>query len=90
MAGVKIFTNSCSDIPPSLAEELGIALIPDTIIFNGVNEYRNNIDITPKEIFQMMEQSPDLHKTSNPDIAVYESSFKTDEDYDDLLRININ
>ena len=89
MAGVKIFTNSCSDIPPSLAEELGIALIPDTIIFNGVNEYRNNIDITPKEIFPMMDQSPKLPTTSHPNIAVYESCFKTAENYDDILCITI-
>lgn len=48
MANVRIFTNSVSDLTPALAEEFGITLVPDAVIF-GDEQLLNNIDIAFRE-----------------------------------------
>lgn len=50
---VAIFTNSVSDISPVLAEEFGIHIVPDIILFD-TEEYRNNIDIDPPALYQKL------------------------------------
>ncbi|MEA4921443.1 MAG: DegV family protein [Clostridiaceae bacterium] len=89
MQKVKIFTNSCSDMSPAIAEEFGVSLIPDTIIFDGTLEYRTNIDITPMALYPMMDKYKDLPTSSHPNISVYESCFKTASDYEEILCLNL-
>ncbi len=88
MRRVKIFTNSCCDLSPALAEKLGVTLIPDTIVFEG-REYRTNIDITPPEIYDMMDSSLKLPTTSHPNISVYEECFRSCGECDEILCLTI-
>jgi DegV family protein with EDD domain len=78
MAQVKVIADSTSDIPKSLAEELGVSIIP--IIVNvGGQSYLDGETIRPAEFYQLM-RSAELPTTSQPspvDIAeTYREAIK--------------
>lgn len=53
---VKISTDSTADIPLSLRDELGISVIPMTII-SGDTEYQDGYDISPDEFYHIIDAS---------------------------------
>jgi len=53
MNRIKVISDSSSDLPKSLAEELSISMIPLIISCDGV-EYRDGINITVQEVYDRM------------------------------------
>ena len=47
---VKIVTDSVADLPPEVANELGITVIPLAVCF-GEGVYRDGIDLTAEECY---------------------------------------
>jgi DegV family protein with EDD domain len=84
----KVFTNSVSDLSPHLAQQYNIEVVPDVVIFKN-NEYLCNIDINPPELYQMMRGSRALPTTSHPNEYIYTTSFRTAQEYDEILCINV-
>jgi len=62
---VKIVTDSGSDIPPEVAQELGITVIPLYIRF-GDEVYRDGVDISADQFYDKLAHSRILPKTSTP------------------------
>ena len=62
---VRIVTDSTSDIPPELAAELGITVVPIYVRF-GTQTYRDGVDIEPDRFFEMLVSSPFHPATSQP------------------------
>jgi len=62
---VKVVTDSSSDIPPEVAQELGITVIPLYIRF-GDETYRDGIDINADQFYAKLAHSRILPKTSTP------------------------
>jgi DegV family protein with EDD domain len=62
---VKVVTDSSSDIPPEVAQELGITVIPLYIRF-GDEVYRDGVDISAEQFYARLVQSRILPKTSTP------------------------
>jgi len=60
---VKIVTDSTSDIPPEIAQALGITIVPAYVHF-GSKSYRDGVDISPDELYQRMMDGP-VHPTSS-------------------------
>jgi DegV family protein with EDD domain len=60
---VKVVTDSCSDITPQLAEELGITVVPLYVNF-GNETYRDNVDLTTEEFYHKLETSK-VHPTTS-------------------------
>lgn len=91
MAKIKIATDSTSDIPKNLVEELGIEVLPLTLRANG-KEYRDGIDITPEEFYEILDTSDELPASSCVAPALYtelyEKAYK--EGYTDLVLVSIN
>lgn len=54
---VKIVTDSSSDIPPEIARELDITVVPLYVRF-GAQTYRDGIDITPEEFYRRLQDEP--------------------------------
>ena len=54
---VKIVTDSSSDIPPEIARELDITVVPLYMRF-GVQTYRDGIDIMPEEFYRRLVNEP--------------------------------
>jgi len=62
---VKIVTDSGSDIPPEVAQELGITVIPLYIRF-GDEVYRDGVDISADQFYDKLAHSRILPKSSTP------------------------
>src|SRR2546422_4390004 len=75
MKPVAIVTDSTSDLPTSVAEPLGIHIIPCNVHF-GTEVYRERIDLTNDEFYQRLANSPQLPKTSQPASGVFEELYR--------------
>ena len=61
---IKIVTDSTSDLPPKLAEELGITVVPVYVRFGG-KVYRDRVDISEDEFYQRLLSEP-IHPSTEP------------------------
>ena len=62
---IKIVTDSTADLPPALAKELGITIVPLYVRF-GNETYRDRVDITEDEFYQRLLNDPIHPNTSQP------------------------
>jgi DegV family protein with EDD domain len=64
---VKVVTDSCSDITPQLARELGITVVPLYVQF-GDETYRDNVDLGTEEFYHKLATSkiPPATSTATP------------------------
>lgn len=67
---VKVVTDSTADLPPTLAKELGITVIPLNVLF-GTEVYRDGVDISGDEFYQKLMASPRLPTTSQPSVGSF-------------------
>jgi DegV family protein with EDD domain len=72
---VRIVTDSCSDIPKPLADELGITVIPLTIQWGG-QSYRDGIDLTADEFYSRLPAEKQLPSTSQPPPALFQYTYE--------------
>jgi DegV family protein with EDD domain len=61
---VQIVTDSTADLPPELAREHGIAVVPLTVRFGG-EAFRDRVDLQPREFYRKLAENP-AHPVSNP------------------------
>ncbi len=62
---VRIVTDSSADIPPALAAELGITVVPLYIRF-GAETLRDGVDISPDQFYERLAHSRALPRSSIP------------------------
>lgn len=60
---VKIVTDSTSDLPSDVAEQLGITVVAQNVHF-GTETYKDNVTITPDAFYAMLASSKEMPKTS--------------------------
>lgn len=90
MSKIKICTDSASDVSVELANELGIDLLcfPITV---GDKGYREHVDFTTTEFYEILENAADLPHTSQVTVLdygeVYEKNY--DKGYTDLIVVTI-
>ncbi|MEK4852680.1 DegV family protein [Paenibacillus sp. FSL H7-0756] len=70
-----IVTDSTSDIPPALAEQYGIEVVPLTLMF-GEEAFRDNVDMTPEQFYERLPRSPQLPTTSQPSPVEYMNVYR--------------
>ncbi|MGD8904962.1 MAG: DegV family protein [Anaerolineae bacterium] len=75
MAGLRIATDSTADVPPGLASDLQIAVVPCQV-FWGEEVYRDGVDLQPQEFYQMLARSADLPKTSQPPMNRFVETYR--------------
>jgi DegV family protein with EDD domain len=68
--GVKIVTDSLGDIPPEVAEELGITVIPMNVRF-GTESYRDGIDLTTEQFYERLARSKIFPTTIVPPLSMF-------------------
>ena len=87
---IRIVTDSTSDIPPQLAEQLGITVVPANIVINDVN-YRDGVDLTPDEFFQHLINDSRLPTTSQPSVGAFQSVYQELlEQGDEIVSIHLS
>ena len=60
---VRIVTDSTSDLPADVIEQLGITVVAQNVHF-GTETFKDNVTITPDTFFSMLASSKELPKTS--------------------------
>lgn len=86
---IKILSDSTCDLPKSLVEKYDIGIFPLTVIKNGEN-FRDNVTITPADIFAHVAAGGDLCSTTAGNAAEYEELFsKYASEYDGVVHINL-
>jgi DegV family protein with EDD domain len=86
---VCIVTDSTSDIPREIAEELGITVVPLSVTIEG--ETFADGDISLEEFFERMNAAPQLPKTSQPSVGTFADTFRDClERFSDVVCITIS
>jgi DegV family protein with EDD domain len=86
---VRIVTDSVSDIPKTVADELGITVVPLDVISDAVT-YRDGVDITTDGFYENLAKKRELPSTSTPSPQVFAEFYdRLAEDADGVLVITI-
>ncbi|MFC1957874.1 DegV family protein [Chloroflexota bacterium] len=87
---VKVVTDSTSDIPPQLAKELGITVMPVYVQF-GDKVYRDRVDISEDEFYQKLLNDPILPTTEPPTPQDFATVYqKLSQEADGIVSIHIS
>ena len=90
MARVKIVTDSTADIPPALAQELNITVIPVYVHF-GEQSFRAGLDITNEQFYRRLAEGGPHPYTSSPAPSVFEQYYRQySREYDGVLSIHMS
>ncbi len=91
MARIKFVTDSASDIPPALREELGILVLPFPVAAGG-KEYRDGFDYTPEQFYKYLLSAPQVptHAQLNPFTFTECYEAAQEEGYTDLIYTSVN
>ncbi|HFI0467401.1 TPA: DegV family protein [Streptococcus suis] len=73
MTKIKIVTDSSTTIEADLVKELGITVVPLSVMVDGV-VYSDN-DLTEGEFLELMRGSKNLPKTSQPPVGLFAETF---------------
>lgn len=72
---VKIVTDTTSGLPLGLARDLGIPVLPQTVIF-GEKSYQDNSELDTATFLQKLRSARLLPKTAAPPPALFSPIFK--------------
>ena len=73
----RIVSDGSCDLPPELAKELGVDVVPFYVSFDDTNYYRENIDIEIRDFYERMVHEPIVFpKSSMPSIQDYIDVFE--------------
>ena len=87
---VKVVTDSCSDVSPQLARELGITVVPLYVQF-GNQTYRDNVDLTTEEFYRKLETSKIQPTTATASPAQFAEIFtKVAEETKEIMAITLS
>ena len=71
---VKVVTDSCSDIPQEIVQELGISVIPLHVYF-GDEEFQDGVNLTPDEFYNKLAGGM-YPRTTQPSPVAFIETFK--------------
>jgi DegV family protein with EDD domain len=87
---VRIVTDSTADLPPQLAQELGIAVVPVYVRF-GDKSYRDGIEISYDELYDKLVNSPVYPSTSQPTPADFAQVYRElSKETDEIISIHVS
>ena len=90
MARIRLVTDSTADIPPDIARELGLTVVPLTVFF-GPESFLDGVEMTPPEFYAKLVSSPHHPKTSQPSPADFVSVYeKLKPEADTILSLHIS
>ncbi|UCG83137.1 MAG: DegV family protein [Dehalococcoidia bacterium] len=86
---VKVVTDSTCDIPPELAEELGITIVPIYVMF-GQETYRDGVDMDTDEFFDRLVHNNVHPTTSVPSPKDFADVYsKLADETDEIISIHL-
>lgn len=89
MPNVAIVTDSVADLPPQVAEEFGITVVPLVVRF-GTDLYRDGLDLSPDQFYEKLRTSKALPATSVPPPAAFTDAYdKLAEKTNEIMVISL-
>ncbi len=86
---VRIVTDSTSDIPRELIDELNITVVPLTIAF-GDQSYRDGVDLSADDFFARLTTTKDLPTTSQPPPALFQHAYEHLVTQGDVVSVHLS
>jgi len=74
MPDVAIVTDSVADLPPQVAEEFGITVVPLVVRF-GTDLYRDSLDLSPDQFYEKLRTNKTLPATSVPPPGAFADAY---------------
>jgi len=74
MSNVAIVTDSVADLPPQVAEEFGITVVPLVVRF-GTELYRDSLDLSPDQFYEKLRTNKVLPATSVPPPGAFADAY---------------
>lgn len=74
MPDVAIVADSVADLPPQVAEQFGITVVPLVVRF-GTDVYRDGLDLSPDQFYEKLKTSKVLPATSVPTPAAFAAAY---------------
>jgi DegV family protein with EDD domain len=71
---VKIIADSCSDLSPELIEKYQIGIVPLDVLIGDTN-YKDGVNLSTRQLFELVEKTGVLPKTSAPSFAAFQEAF---------------
>ncbi|MGB2694688.1 MAG: DegV family protein [Dehalococcoidia bacterium] len=72
---VRIVTDSTADLPPEIAKQLEISVVPLQVIF-GEETFRDGVDLKSEEFFQQLQSSKEHPRTSQPSLGDFQQFYE--------------
>lgn len=86
---VKIVTDSVADLPPQVAQELGITIVPLHVRF-GEEVFQDGVDLTSEQFYERLQNSQILPVTSVPSPGAFAKAYdRLAEETDEILVITL-
>lgn len=90
MGSIKIVTDSTADIPPHIANELGIEIVPLLLTIDG-QVYRANLDITNEQFYMLIQDGVHSVSITSPAPIVFEQLYRhLAVEYDNVFSIHLS
>jgi DegV family protein with EDD domain len=90
MARIAWITDSTSCITKEEAKQLGIHIIPVSVIMED-EVYKDGVDITPDEFYKKLETVSELPKTSQPTVGEFSDFYEVlKHDYDCGIAVHVS
>ncbi len=88
---IRIVTDSTADIPPELAEQHAITVVPLIVLF-GDEQLRDGVDITSEKFFRRLVREPILPTTSQPSVGAFREVYERlrDEGATEIVSIHVS
>jgi DegV family protein with EDD domain len=91
MPGIQVVTDSACDLPPELADKLGVRVVPLTIRF-GDEELVDRVELSDKEFWDRVVTGPHMPQTAAPSPGAFQAVFSeaADAGMDGVICINLS
>jgi len=70
-----IVVDSTADLPPHLAEDPNVTMVPLTVYF-GEEAFLDWVELKPEEFYERLRTAPELPRTSQPSAGVFLEHYK--------------
>jgi DegV family protein with EDD domain len=86
---VAIVTDSVADLPPHVAEEFGITVVPLVVRF-GADVYRDGLDLNPDQFYGKLKTGKILPATSVPSPATFADAYDKLAEENEIVVITLS
>ena len=87
---VKVVTDSVSDIPADIVEELDLTVVPAYVRF-GNTDYKDGVELTTDQFFDRLLDGPDYPATSQPSVGDFSEAYASVADgADGIVSVHVS